>query len=113
MSGRLPFLIAKFFCSRVESNQIDTAIESAQEPEQFFGVLWGVVYTRPTDILKTDTALMVPIILFEQCHHIAQTVVPLCRHNLLTLNAKRVVQRDSQMTFVLIKEPFQSGYDSH
>ena len=98
---------------RMETDEVDTAVEVAQEAQEFVGVFGRIVDARPADILETDTALVLPIVLLEKSQDIAERIEFLHRHNLLTLNGEGVVERDSQVALTLIQKAFQTRDNAH
>ena len=49
---------------RVETDEVDTAGEVAEEVQEFVGMADGVVLPMPADVFKTDTSLVRPVVLF-------------------------------------------------
>ena len=88
----------------METNQVDTAVKPFEQAQEFVGMLGRVIHATPTDIFKTYTALVRPVVLLEQCYHIAEVIHLFNRHNLLTFSGKRIVQRDCQMAVALFDE---------
>ena len=52
----------------METDEVDAAVQSLQQTEQFFRMANRIILSCPADILEAHAPLMGPVILFEQSH---------------------------------------------
>src|SRR5699024_6550142 len=96
----------------VEPYQVDTALQSVEQPGEFLHMGRRIVHARKHDIHETDTPLAGEIVTAQQLHRIAYRKGPLYGHDFRTLTGKRVVQADGHVHPAFVEQAAQPRNDA-
>ena len=97
----------------METNQIETAVETLHQLDDCLGVLHTVVHSLEHDIFERQATLVREIIIAEQFHNLFYTHTLLGWHQFCSLRRYRIVHRDSHMALALFEESLQLVFDAH
>ena len=93
----------------MKTDEVDAAVQPFEQSQQFLGMTQrGIVL--PADIFEADTALVRPVVLLDERHHIGDGHQFLRRHHLCPLVREGVVHRYGQMTFAFVQKALHSRY---
>ena len=97
----------------VETDEVDAAVESFEQSDEFAGMRGGVVDTAKHDVFERESALVGEVVIPQEFHHILDGHRPIGRHEHRTLLADGRVEADGHMTLALLDEPLQFPFHTH
>ena len=97
----------------VETDEVDAAIESAQQADQLGGMGKVVVHAAEHGVFEGYAPLAAPVVAAQEGDDIGDGVCLLHGHDVEALGGHGVVETDGHVALALVEEPFQSGEDAH
>ena len=83
----------------MESDEVDSAAETAKLFGEFFDMVGGVVKAFEDDIFEEDAALSAPVVLTNCVDDFSDRICFFYWHNLHSLIMERRVETDSEVAF--------------
>ena len=94
--------------NRMETNQVDPAVQSPHQLHQFFGICQIIVHTAENDVFERQAPLFAEVIPPEHVDNFTNGKSLFGRHQFTTLCRERRVHAYRQVAIALFQEAFHS-----
>lgn len=104
MHGRVRGAFVREIRDAVEADQVDAALEAAQQAYQRISVALAVVEAGKHRVLEADATLAAEIVLPYQADDVFEMPGLLDRHHLKALGRERIVETDRKVAMLPVKK---------